>query len=115
VAAALTAFSYQLSAVSQKPHRRGSARLPAKIAEIAIGTAPRPSFSQTIPTWLLQFVSYDLEKASSEKSVGHRYAPMAAGSSAHAAREPIRDSAALTLCCSQPVAFRTCLLLSGKR
>lgn len=47
--------------------------------------------------------------ASSEKSVGHRYAPMAAGSSARAAREPMRDSAALTLCCSQPVAFRTCL------
>jgi len=28
------------------------------------------------------------KKASSEKSVGHRYAPMGAGSSARAAREP---------------------------
>ena len=32
-----------------------------------------------------------MKMASSEKSVGHRYAPMGAGSSARAAREPVWD------------------------
>jgi hypothetical protein len=47
------------------------------------------------------------DSASSEKSVGHRYAPMGAGSSARAAREPDVGQRGSSFSCSQPVAFRT--------
>lgn len=66
-------------------------------------------------TTVCLWVARQIEKlASSQKCVGHRYAPRSAGSSAHAAREPMRDSAALLL-----QAAASCLsnlfTLAGKR